>query len=80
MVQLERQDYTEPAFNIEFGVADDRSEVELSYCVGTYSGGCDVVNNEPLGGPSTVVSRVGELVIGSSLEIVVGARMCLGWV
>ena len=59
MAQIEGRDYTEPAFNIEFGVADDRSEVELSYCVGTFSGGCDVVDNEPLGGASTVVVRVG---------------------
>ena len=58
VVQLEGRDYTDPAFNIEFGVADDRSEVELSYCVGTFSGGCDVVDNEPLGGASTVVARV----------------------
>ncbi|KAI0241220.1 hypothetical protein LSAT2_032838 [Lamellibrachia satsuma] len=49
VVQLEGRDYTDPAFNIEFGVADDRSEVELTYCVGTFSGGCDVVDNEPLG-------------------------------
>ena len=58
VVQLEGRDYTDPAFNIEFGVADDRSEVELTYCVGTYSGGCDVVNNGTLGGPSTVIERV----------------------
>ncbi|KAI0212798.1 hypothetical protein LSAT2_002240, partial [Lamellibrachia satsuma] len=57
VAQIEGRDYTEPAFNIEFGVADDRSEVELSYCVGTFSGGCDVVDNEPLGGASTVVVR-----------------------
>ena len=59
VVQLEGRDYTDPAFNIEFGVADDRSEVELTYCVGTFSGGCDVVDNEPLGGASTVIARVG---------------------
>ena len=59
VVQIEGRDYTEPAFNIEFGVADDRSEVELSYCVGTFSGGCDVIDKEPLGGGSTIVARVG---------------------
>ena len=59
VTQLEGRDYTEPAFNIEFGVADDRSEVELSYCVGTFSGGCDVIDHEPLGGGSTIVARVG---------------------
>ena len=62
--QLKGRDYTEPTFNLEFGVGDDCSEVELSYCVGTYIGGCDVVNNEPLGGPSTVVSRVGRTKLG----------------
>ena len=59
VVQLEGRDYTDPAFNIEFGVADDRSEVELSYCVGTFSGGCDVVDHDTLGGASTVITRVG---------------------
>lgn len=58
VTQLTGRDYTEPAFNIEFGVADDRSEVELSFCVGTFSGGCDVIDNEPLGGASTVVAKV----------------------
>ena len=61
MTQLPGRDYTEPAFNIEFGVADDRSEVELSFCVGTYSGGCDVINKEPLGGASTVIVKVSDL-------------------
>ena len=65
MTQLEGRDYTEPAFNIEFGVADDRSEVELSYCVGTFSGGCDVIDNEPLGGGSTLIERVGEHILAN---------------
>ncbi|KAK2165039.1 hypothetical protein NP493_1368g00012 [Ridgeia piscesae] len=57
VAQIAGRDYTEPAFTIELGVADDRSEVELSYCVGTFSGGCDVVDNEPLGGETSVVVR-----------------------
>ena len=51
-------------------MADDRSEVELSYCVGTFSGGCDVIDNEPLGAGSTVVVRVG----GCS-SVSIGERM-----
>ena len=31
-------------------VEDDKSQVDMTYCVGTFSGGCDVINNRELGG------------------------------
>ena len=30
----------------------------MTYCVGTYPGGCDVIKDESLGGTSTTVVRV----------------------
>ena len=30
----------------------------MTVCIGTYRGGCDVLNNEPLGGEVTVISEV----------------------
>ena len=58
MVQLEGRDYTDPAFGLEFGVVDDRSEVTLSCCIGTFSGGCDVVADMKLDGESSIIVRV----------------------
>ena len=57
-MQLEGRDYTDPAFSLEFGVADDHSEVTLSCCIGTFSGGCDVVADMKLGGESSIIARV----------------------
>ncbi|XP_077992165.1 uncharacterized protein LOC144446291 [Glandiceps talaboti] len=56
--QLEGRDYTDPAFELELAVEDDRSEVDLSFCVGTYKGGCDILKDQPMGGFSTIVSQV----------------------
>ena len=56
--QVVGKDYTEPAFNIEFDVADDRSDPETELCVGTYRRGCDVLRNEPIGGRTSLQSRV----------------------
>ena len=58
MYQVVGKDYTEPAFNIEFDVADDRSDPETELCIGTYRRGCDVLRNEPLGGRTSLQSRV----------------------
>ena len=35
-----------------------RSSVSMTLCVGTFPSGSDVINNEPLGGSSTIVIRV----------------------
>ena len=56
--QLTGRDYTDPAFNIEVAVEDDKSDVEMTLCIGTYAGGCDVMKNEPLGGQSTIIYKV----------------------
>ncbi|CAH1802680.1 unnamed protein product [Owenia fusiformis] len=54
--QIANRDHTEPAFLLGVGVADGESQVDMTYCVGTYRGGCDEVAVEPMGGPSTIVS------------------------
>ncbi|CAH1802777.1 unnamed protein product [Owenia fusiformis] len=54
--QLANRDHTEPAFLLGVGVADGESQVDMTYCVGTYRGGCDEVAVEPMGGSSTIVS------------------------
>ena len=35
-------------------VEDDRSPVNMTYCVGTYTGGCDVIKDRELSGTTTV--------------------------
>ncbi|XP_066275501.1 uncharacterized protein [Branchiostoma lanceolatum] len=55
--QVAGRDVVEPAFQLEVAAEDDESQVELTYNVGTYRGGSDVVNNEDLGGPSNVVFK-----------------------
>jgi hypothetical protein len=37
---------------------DDKSEVEKTFSVGTFSGGSDVSKNEPLGGDSVIHNKV----------------------
>ncbi|XP_019614832.1 PREDICTED: uncharacterized protein LOC109462715, partial [Branchiostoma belcheri] len=56
--QLRNRDYTEPAFQLAISVEDDRSEVEVSYSVGSFQGGSDLAKDEVLGGPSAVVEQV----------------------
>ncbi|KAI8486030.1 hypothetical protein Bbelb_361300, partial [Branchiostoma belcheri] len=55
--QLAGRDVVEPAFQLEVAAEDDESQVKLTYDVGTYRGGHDVVRNEALGGPSNVVFK-----------------------
>lgn len=55
---MEGLDYTEPAFSLEFAVEDDKCWPHMTYCVGTYTGGCDVVKNEPLDGLSSIMTKV----------------------
>ncbi|KAI8514390.1 hypothetical protein Bbelb_087140 [Branchiostoma belcheri] len=56
--QLRNRDYTEPAFQLAIAVEDDRSEVDVSYSVGSFQGGSDLAKDEVLGGPSAVVEQV----------------------
>ncbi|XP_078660674.1 uncharacterized protein LOC144905141 [Branchiostoma floridae x Branchiostoma belcheri] len=56
--QVKNRDYTEPAFQLAIAVEDDRSEVEVSYSVGSFQGGSDLAKDEVLGGPSAVVEQV----------------------
>ena len=58
VAQVPGRDHTEPQFFLEFGVTEDRSRIDIDYCVGTVPGGCDVQNHETLGGTSAVVSKV----------------------
>eukprot|EP00058_Branchiostoma_floridae_P003025 XP_002588513.1 hypothetical protein BRAFLDRAFT_79466 [Branchiostoma floridae] len=55
--QVAGRDFVEPAFQLEVAAEDDVSQVKLTYDVGTYKGGSDVVSNEGLGGPSNVVFK-----------------------
>ncbi|CAH1268736.1 Hypp3968 [Branchiostoma lanceolatum] len=55
--QVAGRDVVEPAFQLEVAAEDDESQVKLTYNAGTYRGGSDVVDNEALGGPSTVVFK-----------------------
>ncbi|XP_070572594.1 uncharacterized protein [Ptychodera flava] len=55
--QLEGRDYTDPAFELSLAVEDDRSEVDMTFCVGTYKDGCDILRDQPMGGASTIVSQ-----------------------
>ncbi|KAI8487517.1 hypothetical protein Bbelb_347510 [Branchiostoma belcheri] len=55
--QLAGRDVVEPAFQLEVASEDDESQVKLTYDVGTYRGGHDVVRNEALGGPSNIIFK-----------------------
>ncbi|XP_035668224.1 uncharacterized protein LOC118410558 isoform X2 [Branchiostoma floridae] len=55
--QVAGRDVVEPAFQLEVAAEDDVSQVKLTYDVGTYRGGSDVVMNEDLGGPSNIIVR-----------------------
>ena len=58
VMQVPGLDYSEPAVNIQFNVDDDRCEPDTTFCVGTFRGGCDVVDREPLAGGASLESRV----------------------
>jgi hypothetical protein len=51
-------DYTEPAFEISVRAEDDRSTVKLFLDIGTVQGGSDVLKEQELGGPTTVLATV----------------------
>ncbi|XP_066289112.1 uncharacterized protein [Branchiostoma lanceolatum] len=55
--QVAGRDVVEPAFQLEVAAEDGESQVKLTYNVGTYRGGSDVVDNEALGGPSNVIFK-----------------------
>eukprot|EP00058_Branchiostoma_floridae_P000530 XP_002586018.1 hypothetical protein BRAFLDRAFT_110184 [Branchiostoma floridae] len=55
--QLPGRDVMEPAFQLAVAAEDDVSQVKLTYDVGTYRGGSDVVKGEDLGGPSNIIVR-----------------------
>ncbi|CAH1277633.1 Hypp9726 [Branchiostoma lanceolatum] len=55
--QLPGRDVVEPAFQLAVAAEDDVSQVKLTYDVGTYRGGSDVVKGEDLGGPSNIIVR-----------------------
>ncbi|CAH1249045.1 SELE [Branchiostoma lanceolatum] len=56
--QVKGLDETEPAFQLAIAADDDKSEVTVTYSVSTFPGGSDLVENEDLGGPSSVVDQV----------------------
>ncbi|XP_070573951.1 uncharacterized protein [Ptychodera flava] len=56
--QVAGRDHVEPAFELAVSVDDDRSEVDLTFCVGTYQSGCDVLKDQTMGGPSIIVASV----------------------
>ena len=57
VTQVAGRDYTNPAFILQISVADDKSQVELTYSVGTYKGGYDLVNNERMNGNTVLIAR-----------------------
>ena len=50
--------FKDPALSVALAVEDDRSEVDMTYSLGTYFGGSDVVNMTVLKGPSAVIVKV----------------------
>ena len=58
MKQLLNRDYTDPAFEITVAAHDDKSDVKFYLDVGSFPAGNDLVKNEELGGPSTVLTTV----------------------
>ncbi|XP_070573761.1 uncharacterized protein [Ptychodera flava] len=56
--QVPGRDHLDPAFELAIAVADEKSEVDLTFCVGSYKSGCDLVNNQPMGGPAVVIAQV----------------------
>ena len=50
--------FKDPALSVALAVEDDRSEVNMTYSLGTYFGGSDVVRMTVLKGPSAVIVKV----------------------
>ena len=57
VTQVAGRDYTNPAFILQINVADDKSQVKLSYSVGTYKGGADLVKEDRMSGSTVLISR-----------------------
>ncbi|KAI6660257.1 hypothetical protein LOD99_10427 [Oopsacas minuta] len=57
VTQVEGRDYTNPAFILQVSVADDKSQAELTYSIGTYPGGTDVVDNERMNGNTALIAK-----------------------
>ena len=55
--QVIGRDYTDPAFLLQIFVTDDKSQTELTYSVGTYSGGTDIVKDDKMSGNSILIAR-----------------------
>ena len=58
LTQVAGRDYTDPAFILQVSVADDKSQAELTYSVGTYPGGDDEVSNDRMNGNTVLIARV----------------------
>ena len=57
VTQVAGRDYTNPAFILQINVADDKSQVKLTYSVGTYRGGDDLVSDERMNGNTVLIAR-----------------------
>lgn len=55
--QVAGRDYTDPAFILQINVADDKSQVKLTYSVGTYPGGADVIRDDRMNGNTVLIAR-----------------------
>ncbi|XP_070562334.1 uncharacterized protein [Ptychodera flava] len=56
--QIIDRDVTDPAFQLIASAHDGESPVQLKYCIGTFSGGCDVIKQRDLGQQGTMVTEV----------------------
>ena len=57
MSQVAGRDYTDPAFILQINVADDKSQVKLTYSVGTYPGEADIVREDRMNGNTVLIAR-----------------------
>ena len=58
--QIPGLDYTEPAIHIQVAASDDVSYVTYHLSVGTEPGGNEVIDNQVFGGPSAIITQVGQ--------------------
>ncbi|XP_070573546.1 uncharacterized protein [Ptychodera flava] len=56
--QVPQRDEVEPAFTLAVAAGDDKSEVDLTYCVGTYKSGCDIFADQTMGGQSVIIAQI----------------------
>ena len=59
--QIAGLDHTEPAIHLQVAASDDVSYVTYHLSVGTEPGGNEVINNQVFGGPSAIITQVGEI-------------------